>query len=800
MRFSRDFLWNVAVAIALCLLPDTAHAAEPAAKLLADATPLRAIRYTFPDASWPNTLPPLCAMARDLPLLRASGGAAVLTNGAPPEDGDHIFLSLLASTGLSWISTYSPPADLDATRPLLEQREVLLARFRDFASRFQGNPSLRGVVLDFGAQRAVEVALLAPEFAAILAKHFPENTPALGVAAYTPDSVYNAPAGAGFWLYRFAGAPPSGLDRTLLSQRSSIPVVFDLSGVARQFPGTSAGSWKSFLTTFTAGAASSHLVAIALIGEREAASSITVSSDGGGSSTTSVIRYREDALFRGKRDAESFENLEATPFTTALREWWQAEALADYSGAPALESLLNAATQTEYVSPGTRIAFRGALLGAEWQAPPSPEWPLHAGATCLCVGERPVAMGSLEAGEGSAQLPWLILKGLVPARFVREGTASAAKLIEVLDVSPGIFPRRIQRSDAGCSAEESDGVRPGETIEIEATGAGPLNGDPQGIEVLLNSTPSQVLEAGLSSDSLGLTTLRVKLPSTLAESERKGLYLRAGARASNLIPMDFVGDARPTVSLVAERPRILLQPGALSTPLRIDTRGLNGFCGRIEFSVEGLPKGVSALIAAADAGKPASLQLRADSTAEVTEGRPFYLYALPTPGDLATLALEVRVMPQVGAMTVKLESKGFTAGATAAITWNGELLPPTGPKAARGLYLQVIDPRTGIFFPVERYDVWESKEESNRMEVRINTLRSGVIVGMAVADEGTLHMQPSLKSWIQTKLGSAAIATLGYQHSWAILSKVGATAPLAESASATSAAVAEAVLALPEKN
>ena len=150
-------------------------------------------------------------------------------------------------------------------------------------------------------------------------------------------------------------------------------------------------------------------------------------------------------------------------------------------------------------------------------------------------------------------------------------------------------------------------------------------------------------------------------------------------------------------------------------------------------------------------------------------------------------------------MAVKLESRGFPAGASAAIHWNGELLPPTGPKAARGLYLQVIDPRTGIFLPIERYDLWESKEESTRMEVRLNTLRAGVIVGMAVADEATLHMQPSLKNWIRNKLGSSAIATLGYQHSWAILAKVGGTAPVAESASADGPAVAEAVLNLPEQ-
>ncbi len=799
MRFPRCFVLQGLAAILSLLLPALAHAVVPSSTRLLDEAPLKGIRYTLPDASWPNTLPPLCALARDLPLLKASGGTAVFTVGAPPADGDHIFLSLLASTQLSWVATYPLPQDVDPARSLLEQREAILARFAAFATRFQGNASLRGVVLDFGSEHAVESALLAPAFAAILAEYFPVNPPMLGHAAYTPESLYNAPAGIEFWLYRFTGSAPGGLDRALLTQRAGLPVVFDLSGVASQFVSSAAGSWQSFLTAFTTGAPETHLIAANLIGAREVASSTTASGDGGGGTTTTLIRYREDALFRGERDANNFENLRPTRFQEALSAWWDAPPATDDPVAPALSAVLNAATGTAYLSPGTRVALRGTFLGGTWNAPPTPEWPLHAGVNCLCVADRPIAIGSQTEAEGAAQLPWLLPTGLVRAHFVREGVASVPFVLEVLDASPGIFPLHIERTDTGCSMEDSGGVRPGEILEMDVTGAGPLNGDFTGVSVLLNDTPAEVLSAGLAPESIGITRLRVKLPAAVKQTERKGLFLRRGERASNLIPMDFVGDARPTVSLVAERPRLLLQPGGLSAPLRIDTRGQNGFCGRIEFSVEGLPKGVTALISKVDAGKPATLQLKADSMTEVTGARPFYLYALPTPGDLATLALELRVMPQVGAMAVKLESRGFAAGASAAITWNGELLPPTGPKAARGLYLQVIDPRTGIFLPIERYDLWESKEESTRMEVRLNTLRAGVIVGMAVADEATLHMQPSLKNWIRTKLGSAAIMALGYQHSWAILAKVGGTAPLAEGASASEPAVAEAMLVLPEQ-
>lgn len=811
MRLRSGFAWFLSLACQLILVAPPSSAASPSKTLFDASSPVRAIRYTFPDSSWPGTLPPLCAMARDLPLVRESGANAVYTVGAPPEDGDHIFLSLLASTGLSWIAAYPLPQEVDPSRPLLEQREAIRTRFAAFVTRFQGNPNLRGVVLDFGSQYAVEAAILAPEFAAELSRRFPENPPALGQAAYTPDALYNLPTGTSFWLYRFTGNPPTNLDRSLLSQRTGAPILFDLSPVVRHFTTAPVGTWQAFLSGFAAGGGSVHMLAAELVGSKEVSSSISTSGDGGGTSTLSTIRYRDDALFMGKRDPQNFENLQATTVSSGLRAVWQALPLGEFGAPPELAEIRNAATQTAYLSPGTRIEFRGSLFGGPGvpheaglpdttgETASGPEWPLHAGASCLCVGDRPVAIGSRFQGEGTAQLPWLVQRGLVPARFVREGVASAPKLIEVLDFSPGIFPRQVQRTDAGCSAQESDGVRAGETIQIEATGAGLLNGDLNSVEVFLHDTPAQLLEAGLSTDAFGLASLRVRLPEKVVESDRKGLYLRKGLRASNVIPMEFVGNARPTVSLVAERPRVLLQPGGLSAPLRIDTRGLNGYCGRVEFSVEGLPAGVTAILQPVQAGQPASLQLRATSTVEVVEKKPIYVYALPTPGDVAILSLELRVMPQVGAMAVRLESRGFGAGASASILWNGELLPPTGPKAARGIYLQIIDPRTGVFFPIERYDVWESKEESVRLEVRLNSLRSGVIVGMAIADEGTLHMQPSLRSWIQTKLGSTAIGTLGYQHSWAILSKVGAAAPIAESASATGPAVAQSTLPLPEK-
>lgn len=812
MRFRNSLPRAVPVGILVILLAALGFAATPASVGFLDGEPTRAIRYTFPDSSWPNTLPPLCAMARDLPLLKATGANAVLTEGAPPEDGDHIFLSLLASTELNWIASFPPGGVVDPARPLLDQRDIVLAHFARFITRFGKNPNLRAVVLDFGPEHAVEGALLAPELAAILTQYRhteqsaadPASSPPqilLGQAAYTADSLFYAPEGLDFWLYRFDGPSPSGSDRQLLETRTPLPIVFDLSSVATEFERAADGDWSDFLTGFTAGAPAANLVPLRLIGHREAVPSALsgAAAAGGDSPVLSVVRYREDAVFRGRRDSSGFENIELTPFGDALIAYWHGDLAEELTSAPALDEILNAATETPYLSPGTRIRVHGSLLGTEWSAPPGSEWPLHAGTSCFCAGDRPIAIGAISPGEASAQLPWLLPVGRSPARFIRQGLASASHSIEILDASPGVFPLSIERADSACSVGDSGGVRPGEMLEIQATGTGPVNGSASDLAVLFNEVPLKILDAGLVAQSPGVALLRVRMPPRAAQAERSGLFLRRNGRASNLIPVDFAGDGRPTVSLTAERTRILLQPGGLSAPLRIAVRGVNGYCGAVEFDVEGLPKGVTALIKKAEVGEGATLQLRADVSAEITEGRQFYLYALPTPGDLATLALELRIMPQAGEMRMTLESRGYAAGASASVTWNGELLAPSGSKAPRGLYLQIIDPRTGIFLPIEHYDLWESAEQSDQLEARLRALRPGVIVGMVIADDATLHIQPSLRDWIRTNLGSSAIETLGYQHSWALLSRVGSTAPIAEDAGVGRPALVEAALLLPEK-
>lgn len=766
----------------------------PANDLFQGETPFRAIAYDLPDGGWPNTLPPLCMLARDLPLIAETGATAVYTRGAPPADGDHVFLSLLASTRLAWVAAYPLPEEVDRSRSLLSQKAQILARFAAFAERFSGNRSLRGVVLDFGKEHLEESAAMASEFAAILQRYFPQAAPRLGHVAYTPARLDFAPQGISFWLYRFEDSLPTNITRLNLRQRTLLPVVFDLTEVASQLvppdsapPGTVQPSWKDYLALFRGGDSKQPLLTLRFMGKREVSTTTTTIANNGASTTTVSFRYRRDGLFVGLRDTALLENLQPTLFSVQQREDWNAKPLEDHAAAPTVSSVLNAAAKSPQLSPGTQIVLEGELFQTKGASTGDPEWPLHSGARCVCVAGRPIPIRSFGPGEAFGQLPWLLDVGPTELRLVREGVASAPVTLDLLHFSPGVFADDLSRSGGvtagACSVNSGNGLKPGETLDLRVTGVGPLNGGAAGLRVLLDGTETQVLSAGLVTNEPGVARISVKVPPQGPVGNKPGLFVQRDAHASNLLPVSYAGDARPTVGLVASAAGIQVQTGALSAPLRIQTQGLNGYCGPVDFEVMGLPQGVTALISRVEAGKEATLLLRADGTAAPVNKQKFYLYGVPVQGDLQLLTLELAVLPRTSSVVLALSSSGYGAGAVATIHWGGALLAGSGTVGERGLLLLAVHPALGLVPPVERYDVYDSASESARLEARLAALPAGTIVAMAIADDATLSMQPSLRSLIQTKLASTAIAGLGYQHSWAIIGKIGASPPMAEATS-----------------
>ncbi len=789
------------LALAACLamlLPQVirGQSVTPAQNLFLGDTPFRAITYDIPDGTWPNTLPPLCMLARDLPLIAETGATAVYTRGAPPDDGDHVFLSLLASTRLQWVAAYPLPEDVDRTRPLLAQKQQILARFTAFAERYSGNRSLRAVVLDFGKEHLDESATMAPEFASILNRFFPVDTPILGHVAYTASRLDVTPPGVQFWIYRFENSLPTNITRLSLRQRTLLPVVFDLSAVAPQLvppepapPGVVQPSWRDYLTLFRGGDTKQPLLTLRFLGRREISSSSTAIANNGATTTTVSFRYIRDGLFVGIRDASLLENLQPTLFSVQQREDWAAEPLENHAAAPTVTRVANAATGGLELSPGTQIHLEGTLFQTKTTSWASSEWPLHAGARCLCIAGRPIPMRQLASVSALGQLPWLLETGNAELRLIREGVSSAPVTLSVLPYSPGIFSKDMQRSGVnvlnGCNADSASGLKPGETLQLRVTGAGPLNGGFSGLRVYLDGAESQLVSAGLDSEEPGIARISVKVPPQALAPAKPGLYLVRGDYASNILPVSYAGDARPTVGLVASAAQIQVAPASLSDVLRIRTEGLNGFCGRVEFEVMGLPQGVKAIISPVDAGKEATLQLSADATATAVNQHRFYVYAVPAQGDLQLLTLELSVVAKRAAAELTVHSAGFPAGAATAFFLDGQPVPGIGTPPLRGMFLLVIHPTTGVASPLEVYDLYGDTGRSAALEARLASLPRNTFVAMAIADDATRWMTPSLRQSLSVNFGSAAIYNVAYQHSWAIISRSGGATALAEGASPT---------------
>jgi uncharacterized protein (TIGR03437 family) len=781
----------VAIATMLALLPGRLPAQEAleVREIFAGDAPFRAVSYAFPESLGIRTLPPLCALARDLPLIAESGANVVLTEGMPSLESDPIFLNLLASTGLAWVASFPLPEDVDRGIPLLNQKELLLARFAEFAARFAGNPNLRGVMVDFGSEHTSVAVQLTNDFAALLEAYFPARPPRLGLVASSPAGLDGTPAGVGFWIYRFSGASPSLLNRIQLEMRTTLPIVFDLSGVARSAlaagggnSGAAGTAWQAYLRAFSSNDPLIRMVALRFVAER-----------GTGSGNETI----ESALFRTQLDGDGFENLHPTVLTEAQRELWGAQRMGSYTSRPGIDEIRNSATQTDFFSPGTRMEVEGSLFGEVEESVASPHWPLHAGAVCLCVGQRPVPIGALGASRILAQLPWLLSTGTAELRVVREGVASAPRIVDLFDYSPGIFGDTLLYKETPCGLMESSGLSAGDTFDLYVTGAGSLNGHTGDLQLSLDGTPLDLLYVGLESSEPGLALIRARVRAKAGNNGTQGLRLRRGTRMSNVLPISYAAQIRPGIALTTATSVVNVQPKGIGAQVKIQTKGLNGFCGGVDFEVLGLPPGVKASADSAMSGQESILQLWADGTALPVQGHSFYLYAFPLGGDPQMLTMRLNVLPSTGPVLLSVESAGFAAGSKARMEWNGESLYSTAPEDARGLYMLLVNGVTGAFGAVERYDLWASAEESQRLETRLQGLPAGMIVAMAIADEATFEMQPSLRALIQEKLGSQAIASLGYQHSWAIISKVGVTEPLAEASSAHAAVRVQATLELP---
>ncbi|MGH0174331.1 UNVERIFIED_CONTAM: hypothetical protein FKN15_067922 [Acipenser sinensis] len=91
---------------------------------------------------------------------------------------------------------------------------------------------------------------------------------------------------------------------------------------------------------------------------------------------------------------------------------------------------------------------------------------------------------------------------------------------------------------------------------------------------------------------------------------------------------------------------------------------------------------------------------------------------------------------------------------------------------SRGVVVHVIDPETGEVLHSDRFDTYKSKDESRRLAQYVDVVEDGMILAMAVNDEGSNNLEDLARKAL-LKLGSRQFHRLGFRHPWSFITVKG---------------------------
>jgi hypothetical protein len=151
------------------------------------------------------------------------------------------------------------------------------------------------------------------------------------------------------------------------------------------------------------------------------------------------------------------------------------------------------------------------------------------------------------------------------------------------------------------------------------------------------------------------------------------------------------------------------------------------------------------------------------------------------PGDRRQ-SFRVTVLPGRGDIRFVVRSGGFRSGVPiASFEMEGRILyRVAGGGPGRGFNFLTINASTGALGDFRNFDTWGDEQAVKAMESYLHSLSRDTVVMGAVADDGSLLISDETRRVIAETLGSQLIANLGYQQSWAIMSRVGSQVPFAE--------------------
>ena len=780
-----------------------------------------------------------CLYARDFPLIRAMGANTIRTIGLPRAD-DSAFRKGLADNDLYWLAGFplTPYQGGGASlSPATEEGRALRARiledFRAFVAAWRGEDRLIAFV--FGEDAAVDYGAKfrgSPgDFNLLL--HEASNaiqeaaggamllttavSDAAQIGSFVLGSGDSALPGLAFWSLNRLGGETLEDAFVALRQRSAKPFLISAFGIdafdgrinaedgatqgsaARKLAGSIelrtegsfypllGGVWAGFADEWWRGGGAPDRHGIAGV----AAGGFP---DG----------FRNDGwlgLF-GLRASSlaGLDSLRPRDAYFALSGVWGGSPPPELtiSSPPSLNpgGVTHLATRRTTIAPGSLVAWNGASLSSSNRAAANATLPNQLGTTSACIGGSPAPLYFAGPGIVRGQAPLGLAPGPVETIVFRAGQASNAAQVNVAAVAPGILDGGVIRSGRPCPVDLNNGVRPGDYIEVYSTGLGAVDAERQdGLPLAAPAFPLSmpasrlairdldVAYTGLVPGLNGVYQSNIKIPDDFPP-QAADLFLMQGEAISNSYPLRIVSrELNPAFFIAAPKPgTVFVQAGGPPQTMQVQIEGRDAFCDLVRFQLIGLPAGVQARIPVGLPGQTVPLSVWAGADAPRAESVLVEISAVSiVPGDRRQ-SFRVTVLPSKGDIRFVVRSGGFRSGVPlASFEMEGRILyRAAGGGPGRGFNFLTIDASSGALGEFRNFDTWGDEGAVKAMESYLRSLGPASVVLGAVADEGSLLITGETRRVIAETLGSQLIANLGYQQSWAIISRAGSQVPFAE--------------------
>ena len=801
-----------------------------------------------------------CLYARDFPLIAGLGANTVrVLNRVDP--GDDAFSAALETNDLYWLAGFPLDTFHDAGRSLSPAtasgqalRREILAKFRAYAAGWTGNVENRGRLIafvfgeDVGAAYNQKFAGSAGDFysllgeaAAVLTELDPERpvlltttvseTTAIGdLALGTSDG---ALPGLAFWSVNQLGDESFEAMFSELHGRTSKPFLISAFGIDAYDGSAEAedlaaqadnARGQAFdIQIRTGGAVFPVLGGIwdGFVDQWWREGDVGVQNTAGlASEAFPDGRYHPEwmGLFEASPTAAAgLDLLKPRPAYFALAELWGGSPPAELSVAelPEIEpgGVVNLADGGPVIAAGGLVSLRGTALAAQSLSVNGARLPPQLGATSVCLDRRPMPLLHADPEEIRGQAPWETGTGTGEVVVYRGGIPSSPATTEISEHAPAIFDRGVFRAGLPCPVNERNGVKAGNYLEIYSTGLGrvaaaSVNGvaydealptvQPQ--VVTLGGRELPVVYAGVLPGVVGVYQTNVLVPEDYPPID-SDLRLSVAGVESQAHAMSVVEEtAFPGYDLFGPAPNALvLQQGGPAQTAWVEIEGVNSFCELIRFEFGGLPAGVSATVPVGFPGQVLPLTVSAGLQSPLLSGITATLTAISSSAGKQTHSFGLTILPSRVDATFRVISGGYKSGASvASFELNGNLLYQVhGGGPGRGFNFLTIDPATGALGEVRAFDTFERAADVAAMENYLRSLPLGVVVLGAIADEGTHLLTEETRALLNETLGAELIDFVGFQYSWAIITRKQATKPIAEGLSPNGLVVLERTLSFP---